>query len=346
MQDRGRVRRFRDHTIAGVNWRPTRFVDEVPRSCLCGLCLMIPRETVLLPCLHALCQSCCTGNYRSAGTTCPFDQEPFDEAECVRYDLPTRQADMMKLLGCLLREAIKRACKDLQASHDGAVCQQRQEEEEHNERRFQYGDQEKVLAQRLTNPTNFPVLSADLAVAAAPSSPCKEMWADVVRRSASATMTAVTPKVTEADAAHGYPPLPITAGASTRASTETVDAQVKRRPVHAPALAGVWIHHKVTKTGCAAVPLPSAAFAQSPASECGPPDACSVTSKVSPRSEGEVLRKGDNAAYPSASSPCDEGHAEEQEAGSAKFPLSHICTCGGNLSVGSCEDIRPLLHSW
>ncbi|KAH7975750.1 hypothetical protein HPB52_004670 [Rhipicephalus sanguineus] len=97
MQDRGRVHRFRDHPIAGVNWRPTRFVDKVPRSRLCGLCLMIPGEIVLLPCLHALCPSCYTGNYRSAGTTCPFDQEPFDEAECVRYDLPTRQADMMRV---------------------------------------------------------------------------------------------------------------------------------------------------------------------------------------------------------------------------------------------------------
>ncbi|KAH7935830.1 hypothetical protein HPB52_014147 [Rhipicephalus sanguineus] len=161
------------------------------------------------------------------------------------------------LLRCLLHEAIKRACEGLQASHDGAVCQQRQEEAERKELHFQYGDQEKVLAQHWTNLTNFPVLSADLAVAAAPSSLSKEMWADVVHRSASATMTAVTPKVTEADAAHGYPPLPITAGASTRALTGTVDAQVKLHPVHAPALVGgVWIHRKVTKTGRAAVPLP------------------------------------------------------------------------------------------
>ncbi|KAH7935829.1 hypothetical protein HPB52_014146 [Rhipicephalus sanguineus] len=120
-----------------------------------------------------------------------------------------------------------------------------------------------------------------LAVAAAPSSLCKEMWADVVRRSASATMTAMTTMVTEADAAHGYPPLPITAGASTSASTGTVDAQVKLHPVHAPALVGgVWIHRKVTKTGRAAVPLPAAAFELGPASDCGPPDACGVTSKV------------------------------------------------------------------
>ncbi|KAL1421574.1 hypothetical protein MTO96_023009 [Rhipicephalus appendiculatus] len=97
MQDRGRVHRFRDHPIAGVNWRPTRFVDEVPRSRLCGICQMIPREIVLLPCLHAFCQSCHTANPESNGARCPFDQEPFDEAECVRYDLPTGKADTMKV---------------------------------------------------------------------------------------------------------------------------------------------------------------------------------------------------------------------------------------------------------
>ncbi|XP_049271807.1 collagen alpha-2(I) chain-like [Rhipicephalus sanguineus] len=92
----------------------------------------------------------------------------------------------------------------------------------------------------------------------------------------------------------------------------------KKNPAGAPALVGgVSVRHKVTETGRAAVPLPAAAFEQGPASGCGPPDACGVTSKVSPRPEGEVLRKSGNAAYPSASSPCGEGHAEEQEAGSS-----------------------------
>ncbi|KAL1479292.1 hypothetical protein MTO96_015933 [Rhipicephalus appendiculatus] len=97
MQERGRLHSFHDHPIAGVNWRPTRFVDEVPRSRLCGICRMIPRETVLLPCLHALCQSCHKANSESNGARCPFDQEPFDEADCVFYDLPTGKADTMKV---------------------------------------------------------------------------------------------------------------------------------------------------------------------------------------------------------------------------------------------------------
>ncbi|KAL1470590.1 hypothetical protein MTO96_004543 [Rhipicephalus appendiculatus] len=58
MAHRSRVHRFRDHPIAGVNWRPTRIVDELPRSRVCGLGRMIPKRTVKLPCLHILCQSC------------------------------------------------------------------------------------------------------------------------------------------------------------------------------------------------------------------------------------------------------------------------------------------------
>ncbi|KAH6922724.1 hypothetical protein HPB50_018340 [Hyalomma asiaticum] len=96
MLDLGRVYRFRDHPIAGVNWRPTRFVDEVPSSRACGLCRMIPRSVVLLPCAHALCQSCHVANAQGArGGRCPLDQEPFEEAECSSYDLPARKASLM-----------------------------------------------------------------------------------------------------------------------------------------------------------------------------------------------------------------------------------------------------------
>ncbi|KAL3257231.1 hypothetical protein MRX96_017078 [Rhipicephalus microplus] len=97
MRDHGRVHRFRDHPITGVNWRPTRFVDEVFRSHLCDLCGMIARKLVLLPCRHGLCQSCHTANSRGVGARCPFDQKPFGEEDCIRYDLPPGKADTMKV---------------------------------------------------------------------------------------------------------------------------------------------------------------------------------------------------------------------------------------------------------
>ncbi|KAH7977078.1 hypothetical protein HPB51_027059 [Rhipicephalus microplus] len=97
MPDSGRVHRFRDHAVAGVNWRATKFVDEVPSSRVCALCRMIPKRTVLLPCSHALCQPCHVASCQGASGRCPLDQKPFDGAECVTYDLPAKKAAAMKV---------------------------------------------------------------------------------------------------------------------------------------------------------------------------------------------------------------------------------------------------------
>ncbi|XP_070376827.1 uncharacterized protein [Dermacentor albipictus] len=94
---RGRVHRFRDHVVSGVNWRPTRFVDEVRSSRVCGLCRMIPKRTVVLPCGHALCESCHAANLEGGVGQCPLDQVQFEEAECFGYDLPTRIANTLKV---------------------------------------------------------------------------------------------------------------------------------------------------------------------------------------------------------------------------------------------------------
>ncbi|XP_075729493.1 uncharacterized protein LOC142761702 isoform X3 [Rhipicephalus microplus] len=112
MPDQQRVHRFRDHAVAGVNWRQTRFVDEVPSSRVCALCRMIPTRTVLLPCSHALCQSCHAASSEACGGRCPMDQEQFEEDECVSYDLPTRKAIAFKVhcwneaYGCEFEEAL------------------------------------------------------------------------------------------------------------------------------------------------------------------------------------------------------------------------------------------------
>ncbi|KAH7975958.1 hypothetical protein HPB52_006856 [Rhipicephalus sanguineus] len=103
MPDLRRVHRFRDHPIAGVNWRPTRFVDELPSSRVCELCRMIPTRTVLLPCSHILCQSCTAASTQGGSRRCPLDQEPFEEAECSSYDLPVSTANALK--ACCWNEA-------------------------------------------------------------------------------------------------------------------------------------------------------------------------------------------------------------------------------------------------
>nr|XP_054923531.1 uncharacterized protein LOC129383194 [Dermacentor andersoni] len=93
----GGVHRFRDHVVSGVNWRPTRLVDEVPSSSVCGLCRMIPKRMVVLPCGHALCQSCHAGSLEGAAGQCPLDREPFEESECVGYEFLTGTANTVKV---------------------------------------------------------------------------------------------------------------------------------------------------------------------------------------------------------------------------------------------------------
>uniref|UniRef100_A0A6M2D5J5 Putative tnf receptor-associated factor 6 ovary overexpressed n=1 Tax=Rhipicephalus microplus TaxID=6941 RepID=A0A6M2D5J5_RHIMP len=97
MSDLRRVHRFRDHAVAGVNWRPTRFVDEVPSLRVCCLCRMIPKTVLALPCGHLLCQSCLAASSHGSGGRCPLDRKPFKEAECSTCDLTTRSVNALKV---------------------------------------------------------------------------------------------------------------------------------------------------------------------------------------------------------------------------------------------------------
>ncbi|KAH8031133.1 hypothetical protein HPB51_012853 [Rhipicephalus microplus] len=97
MSDLRRVHRFRDHAVAGVNWRPTRFVNELPSLRVCCLCRMIPKRIFVLPCGHLLCQSCVTASSQGRGGRCPLDQEPFEEAKCHSYDFNTRTVKALKV---------------------------------------------------------------------------------------------------------------------------------------------------------------------------------------------------------------------------------------------------------
>ncbi|KAL1470589.1 hypothetical protein MTO96_004542 [Rhipicephalus appendiculatus] len=97
MADVSRVHRFRDHPIAGVNWRPTRLVAELPSSRVCGLCRMIPKRTVLLPCGHFLCEWCHAASSEGGSGFCPLDEEPFVEAECSGYNLRIGPANALQV---------------------------------------------------------------------------------------------------------------------------------------------------------------------------------------------------------------------------------------------------------
>ncbi|KAH8038597.1 hypothetical protein HPB51_002236 [Rhipicephalus microplus] len=131
---------------------------------------------------------------------------------------PTKRGS--QLLGCPLRAVMKQASKDLEASHNEALQQQHQRGKDHKKLRFQCGDQSEGPAQYWNNVTNFPALSAEPMLVAAPASTCKEMWSDLARKSASATIQchsamSAAPKVAETDTTCRYPLLPLTSVAST-----------------------------------------------------------------------------------------------------------------------------------
>ncbi|KAH6922090.1 hypothetical protein HPB50_009502 [Hyalomma asiaticum] len=93
VQAGGQYYRFRGHQVAGINWRPTRLVDKMPDARVCCVCRTIPKRTVLLPCLHALCECCQARCRQVCGALCPVDREPFVEVECVAIDFPARKAN-------------------------------------------------------------------------------------------------------------------------------------------------------------------------------------------------------------------------------------------------------------
>ncbi|XP_072140582.1 uncharacterized protein [Dermacentor andersoni] len=58
---------------------------------------MIPKRTVLLPCSHALCQSCHAASLMVGVGQCPLGQVQFEEAECIGYEFPTKIANTLKV---------------------------------------------------------------------------------------------------------------------------------------------------------------------------------------------------------------------------------------------------------
>ncbi|XP_077496202.1 uncharacterized protein LOC144107091 [Amblyomma americanum] len=91
-----KMHRLHGH-VAGVNWRPTLFAEDVPHLHVCDLCQMIPKSTVLLPCSHLLCELCHRAIAQTGSTICPLDREPFAEDECHIIPVPNRKANSLKV---------------------------------------------------------------------------------------------------------------------------------------------------------------------------------------------------------------------------------------------------------
>ncbi|KAH6922718.1 hypothetical protein HPB50_018334 [Hyalomma asiaticum] len=85
-----------DHAVLGVNWRPMRLVDEVPREHVCDHCHVIPRRTSLLPCKHALCDLCREGSTSVGSTVCPVCKQSCGEEGVKEVLLPERISSSLK----------------------------------------------------------------------------------------------------------------------------------------------------------------------------------------------------------------------------------------------------------
>lgn len=89
------------HLLTGINWRPTRFVDDVPFYYACGLCKVIPNKTMLLPCSHVLCESCQKGSLDEqegdgVAGVCPLDRKAFRIRQCFKIQVSEKKVNSLQ----------------------------------------------------------------------------------------------------------------------------------------------------------------------------------------------------------------------------------------------------------
>ncbi|XP_037287505.2 uncharacterized protein LOC119180414 [Rhipicephalus microplus] len=89
--------RFTGHPVSGVNWRPTRLVDDVPEVRKCRVCELIPKKIVRLPCKHFLCEYCLDCASQSGSGLCPVDRTTFKVAKCAVISFPAKKANRLKV---------------------------------------------------------------------------------------------------------------------------------------------------------------------------------------------------------------------------------------------------------
>ncbi|XP_077484395.1 uncharacterized protein LOC144094323 [Amblyomma americanum] len=92
---RGALYRLRGFA-SGLNWRPTRFADDVSQYRTCHMCCVLPRRTVLLPCQHSLCEPCHGSRLKDGRVACPIDGEAFEESEWHMVDVPATKVENLK----------------------------------------------------------------------------------------------------------------------------------------------------------------------------------------------------------------------------------------------------------
>ncbi|XP_077544722.1 uncharacterized protein LOC144157878 [Haemaphysalis longicornis] len=67
------------HTVFGfdsrIDWKPTVFVDGLPKNRVCSACGLVSAAIALLPCNHLLCSRCYDGSGDGERLVCPLDKD-------------------------------------------------------------------------------------------------------------------------------------------------------------------------------------------------------------------------------------------------------------------------------
>ncbi|XP_064465410.1 TNF receptor-associated factor 6-like [Ornithodoros turicata] len=81
-----------------MDWRPVEFVDLLPARC-CSLCNVVPKETFILECSHALCNQCYQAVLQG-NRQCPLDGGTIQEEEVQEFTFKPSHLKKQKLRCC------------------------------------------------------------------------------------------------------------------------------------------------------------------------------------------------------------------------------------------------------
>ncbi|XP_077492472.1 uncharacterized protein LOC144103687 [Amblyomma americanum] len=80
----------KQYTLVGfspeLDWRPLTFLKPIPANRVCCACGLVRRRTVLLPCMHVLCECCYEQCEQDGFNDCPLDGDHCEKDEVALLD--------------------------------------------------------------------------------------------------------------------------------------------------------------------------------------------------------------------------------------------------------------------
>ncbi|XP_077546103.1 uncharacterized protein LOC144158819 isoform X2 [Haemaphysalis longicornis] len=107
-----------------IDWKPTVFVDGIPKNRLCSACGLVSAATALLPCNHLLCNRCYDSSDDEERNRCPLDTESCKPEDAIWSSFPREKLLGRKIQcwnssnGCDFTETVSQV-----VDHFGQDCQ-------------------------------------------------------------------------------------------------------------------------------------------------------------------------------------------------------------------------------